>query len=70
MGFGYGGYYIGDDRYGHVGHQQDRRALGQENQIVQNVELNHLISLKIVVALVHHHEQGAPKDGSFADELG
>jgi hypothetical protein len=26
-GFGHGGYYIGDEHYGSVGHQQDERAL-------------------------------------------
>jgi hypothetical protein len=25
-GFGHGGYYVGDDHYGYVSHQQDRRA--------------------------------------------
>jgi hypothetical protein len=25
-GFGHGGYYAGDDLYGHVGHQQDRKT--------------------------------------------
>jgi hypothetical protein len=35
-GFGYGGYYTGDDRYGHVGHQQDSRILRQENRMVWN----------------------------------
>jgi hypothetical protein len=25
--FGYSGYYAGDDRYRHVGHQQDSRIL-------------------------------------------
>jgi hypothetical protein len=35
-GFGHGGYYIGDDCYGNVDHQQDRRASRQENQMVRN----------------------------------
>jgi hypothetical protein len=33
-GFGYGGFYVGDGRYGHIGHQQDRGATGQKNWIV------------------------------------
>jgi hypothetical protein len=27
-GFGYEGYYKGDDRYEHVGHEQDNMILG------------------------------------------
>jgi hypothetical protein len=33
-GLGYEGYYAGDGHYGHIGHQQDNRILGQGNQIV------------------------------------
>jgi hypothetical protein len=28
QGFCHRGYYVEDDHYGHVGHQQDRRASG------------------------------------------
>jgi hypothetical protein len=69
-GFGYGGYYARDGHYGHVGHQQDRRASGQENRTVQNAKPDHLISPKIVVAPSHWHKQGVLKDGSSADEPG
>jgi hypothetical protein len=37
-GFGHGGYYTGDDHDGSVGHQQDRKAPRQENQIVWNAK--------------------------------
>jgi hypothetical protein len=33
-GFGYGGYYVGDNRYGHIGHQQDIGILRLENWMV------------------------------------
>jgi hypothetical protein len=45
--FGHEGYYAGDDRYRHIGHQQDRRALGQENRIVWNAKLDHPIFLEV-----------------------
>jgi hypothetical protein len=32
--FGHIGYFIGDDRYGSVTHQQDRRILRQEKRMV------------------------------------
>jgi hypothetical protein len=44
QGFDHGGYYIGDGRYEHAGHQQDRRASGQENRTVWNAKTDHLIS--------------------------
>jgi hypothetical protein len=44
QGFGHEGYYIGDDRYRHNGHQQDRKASGQENQTVQNAKPDHPVS--------------------------
>jgi hypothetical protein len=69
-GFGYKGYYAGDDRYGYVNHQQDRRASGQDNQTVQNAKSDHPVSHKLAAAPSHWHEQGAPKDGSSADEPG
>jgi hypothetical protein len=45
--FGHEGYYAGDDRYRHIGHQQDRRALGQENRIVWNAKPDHPIFLEV-----------------------
>jgi hypothetical protein len=45
-GFGHGGYYIGDDQYRSISQQEDMRVLRQENQIVHNAKLDHLISLK------------------------
>jgi hypothetical protein len=70
QGFGHGGYYTGDGCYGYVGHQQDRRASGQENQIVQNTKPDHSVSPKAATAPGHRHEQEAPKDRSSADQLG
>jgi hypothetical protein len=65
QGFGHGGYYAGDGSYGHIGHQQDRKASGQENQTVQNAKLDHLVSDEAgAVAPSHRQEQEAPKDGS------
>jgi hypothetical protein len=45
-GFDHGGYHIGEDRYGSLGQQQDKRGSRQENWIVQNTKLDHPISLK------------------------
>jgi hypothetical protein len=45
-GFGHGGYYVGDGRYGSVGHQQDRRAPRQENQTVRNANSDYHVSPK------------------------
>jgi hypothetical protein len=55
-GFGHGGYYTRDSSYGYVGHQQDRRASRQENEIVWNAKLDHPASLKMVAALGRRHE--------------
>jgi hypothetical protein len=49
-GFGHGSYYVGDDRYGSVGYQQDRKDPRQENQTIQNVKPDHPISLKATIA--------------------
>jgi hypothetical protein len=43
-GLGYGGYYVGDGCYGHVGHQQGNRIPAQEIRTVQNAKPGHLIS--------------------------
>jgi hypothetical protein len=69
-GFGHGGYYAGDDRYGHVGHQQDRRASGQENWTAQNVKLDHQVSQETATVPGHRHKREAPKDGSSAGQSG
>jgi hypothetical protein len=65
---GYEGFYVGDDRYGHVGHQQDRGAQGQENQTVQNAKPDHPISQGAAAAPGHRHEWEALKDGPSADQ--
>jgi hypothetical protein len=70
QGFGYEGYYAGDGRYGHANHQQDRRASGQENPTVQNAKLDHPVSKEVAAAPGHQQEQEAPKDGSFANQMG
>jgi hypothetical protein len=49
-GFGHGGYYTRDGRYGSVGHQQDRKASRQENQTVQNAKPDHSVSPKSIIA--------------------
>jgi hypothetical protein len=35
QGFGHEGYYTGDDHYGHVDHQQGKKALEQENRTMR-----------------------------------
>jgi hypothetical protein len=40
------------------------------NQIAQNSKPDHPISSKTTIVPGHQHKQGAPKDGSSADELG
>jgi hypothetical protein len=66
-GFGYRGYYIGDDNYRYVGHQQDRRTSGQENRIVQNGKSDHPVSSTAATVPGCQHKQGAPNDGSSAN---
>jgi hypothetical protein len=67
-GFGHRGYYAGDNCYGYVGHQQDRRASGQEKRTVRKAKPNHHVSLKTVATPGCHHKQGVLKDGSSVDE--
>jgi hypothetical protein len=69
-GFVHRGYYVGDGHYRYVGHQQDMRASGQENQTMQNVKPDHPISSKIAAAPGHQHEREASKDGSSVDQPG
>jgi hypothetical protein len=69
-GFGHEGHYAGDGRYVYVSHQQDRRALGQENRTDRSAKLDHPVSPKTTTAHGHRHEQEAPKDMSIADESG
>jgi hypothetical protein len=66
-GFVHGGYYTGTGHYGSVGHQQDKRAPSQENQMDRNTKPNGLVSLKIAAALGQQCKQWVPKDGPFAD---
>jgi hypothetical protein len=68
QGFGHGGYHTGDSRYRHVGYQQDRRVLGQENQTVRNAKLDHPVSQEDVVAPGGQHELEAMKGGSSANQ--
>jgi hypothetical protein len=56
QGFGIGGYYAGHDYYEDVGHQQDRRAPGQENRIVQNAKSDHPVSEETTAAPGHQYE--------------
>jgi hypothetical protein len=67
-GFVYRGYYVGDGRYGHVGHQQDSRIPRQENQMVRNPKPDGSISQEAAAAPGHRHEQDALKDGPSADQ--
>jgi hypothetical protein len=59
---------VGDGYYGHVGHQQDRRASGQENQTVQNTKLDHPVSQEATVAPSRQYELEASKSGSSVDQ--
>jgi hypothetical protein len=43
-------FHIGNNRYGHVGHEQGRKASGQENQIVQNAKPDHPVFQKAAAA--------------------
>jgi hypothetical protein len=69
QGFGHGGYYIGDGRYRHVGHQQGRKASGQENWTVRNAKSDHPVSQKAAVAPSHQQEQVTP-NGSSVNQQG
>jgi hypothetical protein len=50
-GFVHGGYYTKDDLYRSVSHQQDRRALRQENWMVWNPKADGPVSLKTPTSL-------------------
>jgi hypothetical protein len=65
-GFSHIGYYTGDSHYGHVGHQQGRKASGQENQTVRNAKSDHPVSQE-AAAPGHQQEQEAP-NGSSVDQ--
>jgi hypothetical protein len=67
-GFGYGGFYAGDGRYGHVGHQHDRGATGQENRTVRNGKSDHPVSQGVVAAPSRRHKQDALKSGPSTDQ--
>jgi hypothetical protein len=62
--------HVGDGRYRHVGHQQDRRASDRENQTVQSTKPDHPISQEAVAAPSHQHELEASKSGSSANQSG
>jgi hypothetical protein len=68
-GFGYGGYYIGDGYYEHVGCQKDIRILGQENWMVQNPKSDDPVSQEATTAPGRWHEQDALKDRPSVDQL-
>jgi hypothetical protein len=54
-GFGHGGYYTGDDRYGSVGHQQDMKTQRKENWPVRNAKSDHPISPKATTVSDQQH---------------
>jgi hypothetical protein len=66
--FGYEGYYVGDNRYRYVDHQQDSRILRQENRMARNPKSNGLVSQEAAAAPSRHHEQEALKDGTSANQ--
>jgi hypothetical protein len=66
-GFGHGGYYAGDGRYGYVDHLQDRRTPRQDNQMVWNPKLEDPISLKTIAAPNQHNKWWVPKDEASAN---
>jgi hypothetical protein len=70
QGFVHGGYYAGDGHYEHVDHQQDIRALGQENWTVRNAKPDHSVSQEIRTTPGHQHERGVLKNGSSAGQSG
>jgi hypothetical protein len=67
-GFGYGGYYVRDGRYGCLGHQQDSGILGQGNRMVQNLKLDGPVSQEVATGSSHWHEHDALKDGPSTDQ--
>jgi hypothetical protein len=69
-GFGHGDYCIGDDCYGSVGHQQDRKAPRQKNQTVRNAKRDHPVSLKTTTASDQQHKQWVPEAVSSVDGSG
>jgi hypothetical protein len=69
-GFGHGGYYVGDDCYGYVSHQQDNWTSSEENWMVQNSKPDGLISMKTAAAPSCQLEREALKDGSSTDQPG
>jgi hypothetical protein len=56
QGFDHGGYYIRDDRYRSVGHQQERKASRQKNWTVQNSKPDHPVSPKAITASGQQHK--------------
>jgi hypothetical protein len=70
QGFGHEVFYAGDGRYGHIGHQQDRRVAGHETQTVQNAKSDHPVSQEAVVAPGRQHKLETSKSGSSPDQSG
>jgi hypothetical protein len=62
QGFSHGGYYTGDDCYGHISHQQGREASGQENWTIQNAKPDHPVSQEAVTAVVCQQGQRASNE--------
>jgi hypothetical protein len=54
--FGHGGYYTGDDRYGSVDYQQDKKGPRQENRTIRNAKLGHPVSLKATTTSGQQHK--------------
>jgi hypothetical protein len=75
-GFGHGGCYIREDRYGSVGHQQDRKASRQKNWTVRNTKSGHPIPPKTTEAPGQPHKQSvrgsedAQRSGGNQDQIG
>jgi hypothetical protein len=69
-GFGHRGYYVGDGCYRRVGHHQDTRTPGQENQMVRNPKPEGLVSPKTTAVPNQQKKWWVPKDGASASRSG
>jgi hypothetical protein len=67
--FGHVGYYAGDRRSEHVGHQQHIKASEQENQTVRNAKPDNLVSQEAAAVPNRQQEQKATT-GASVDQLG
>jgi hypothetical protein len=68
-GFGHGGYYTRDGCYIHIGHQQGKEALGQENRTMRNAKPDHSVFQKAATTLGRQQGQRAPNEPPI-DHLG